>query len=108
MDYALELEDENPEMSYWEINDNNDTFTKYYEKERIENSTYYQYELDQLSVFYNHYREKHNTSEANKFYIDIKDLETLRLEYEHSLGPTYKTYFKIQINKFLKLFSGNL
>ncbi|SHH42111.1 potassium channel family protein [Winogradskyella jejuensis] len=85
---------------------NFDLFNNYNTKEKIQNPTTYQYELDQKSVFYNYFKEKHNTVEANKFYVEIKELESQRIAYEHNLNPTFNTFFKLQINKFLKLFSN--
>ncbi len=105
-DYIEKLYNKNPNKTFNELNDDMESFKNYYNEERIKNSTYLQFELDQLSVFYNYFKEKHNTSEANKFYIKIKDLESDRLAYEHDLNPTFTTYFKLQINKFLKLFSN--
>ena len=104
-EYVRLLDSENQEETYWDL-DNETTFNDYNTNERIENLTAYQFELDQKSVFYNYFRDKHNMTEANKFYIEIKDLESQRLSYEYNLNPTFTTFFKIQINKFLKLFSN--
>ena len=104
-DYRLKLAKKNNASNWWNYN-TIEYFNKYNKEEKIQNLTYYQYELDQKSVFYNYFKERHNTTQANKFYTQIKDLENQRLIYEYDLEPNFNKYFKIQINKFLKLFSN--
>jgi hypothetical protein len=88
-------------------NPNYDSIVKAYKTEyRIQNKISFNYEIEQLSEFYNYYKNKFNTDEANKYYIDIKNLETQRLAYLYSNNPTFKTYFTWKTNQFLKVFSA--
>ena len=55
-------------------------------------------------MLHEHYKAKYDNEQANAAFISLKDLETKRLKYLHQLNPTFRTYFKVQINQFLKLF----
>ena len=79
--------------------------SEYLTKYRIENREAYNDEMALLGSIYNFYKGAFNKSDANEVYIEIKDLETLRLHYQYETNPTFNGYFKWKMNQFLKIFS---
>ena len=99
-DYRQKLRVYNSDLNYL------DAFKTYESVYKIENSLAFEKEVEQKSVFYNYFKNNFNTKEANKYYTEIKTLETQRIAYEHNLNPTFQTFFKLRINQFLKTFSN--
>lgn len=72
----------------------------------ISEEPYFEQEIKLKSGFYNNFKANFNTKKANIVYVDIKDLETKRMEFEYQQTPNFSTFFKLQINQFLKVFSA--
>lgn len=77
----------------------------YLEDFRIANNGAYKAEMEMRGTFYNYYKSKFDKESANEVYIELKDLETDRLEYLQKSNPTFNGYFKWKMNQFLKVFS---
>lgn len=77
----------------------------YLEHARIEDRLVHEAEITIRSKFYDHYRSIHNIASANAVYLEIKDLETERLAYLYHQNPSFDSFFTLQINRFLKVFS---
>ncbi len=102
--------------SYFNMSDSIDNFRDnlysqamldtYLNKFRVENSRAFREESKMLGQFYDKYKGEHDTENANKVYVDLKDLETQRLAYHYKTHPTFDTFFTLKINQFLKLFSA--
>tara|TARA_R110002073_G_scaffold108336_3_gene243407 strand:+ start:75579 stop:77414 length:1836 start_codon:yes stop_codon:yes gene_type:complete len=80
-----------------------DNYLKTY---RVQDKNAFKNETKLLGKFFSKYKEDHDTEFANKVYIEIKDLETKRLEYLHQESPSFKGYFTWKVNQFLKVFSA--
>ncbi|NVJ87600.1 MAG: two pore domain potassium channel family protein [Algoriphagus sp.] len=78
----------------------------YNEIVKVEDIDVYNVEQALKGKFYDFYKGRHEISAANNVYIEIKDLETQRLEYLYGESPSFKTFFKWRINQFLKVFSA--
>jgi hypothetical protein len=72
----------------------------------IENEFAYKKEQKLKAELYNLYKQTFDNDFANLVYIDMKDLETKRLEYLYSISPSFDTFFTWKINQFLKVFSA--
>jgi hypothetical protein len=72
---------------------------------RIKDKRAYRAELKMLGGFYNHYKSAHDTESANAVFVTMKDLETQHLQYLYAENPSFDTFFTLQINQFLKVFS---
>ena len=86
---------------WWE----SDSLLTLYKKDLLENDRMYKTEMSQKGMMYDFYRSKHDKEDANALYMQIKDLETNRLEYLYHKSPSFKTFFKWKINQFLKIFA---
>jgi hypothetical protein len=104
-EYLDYLRIQNPNIHYSQLT-TLENYQAYEASHKVENLTAFEFEIEQKSVFYNYFKNKFNTTEANKYYTEIKTLENERINYEHNLNPTFKTFFKLRINKFLKVFSN--
>jgi hypothetical protein len=71
----------------------------------LKNDLWYKTEVSSKGMLYDFYKSKHDNEDANKVYMQIKDLETERLNYLYNQNPSFKTYFKWKVNQFLKVFS---
>ncbi len=78
---------------------------KYLDSVRYYNSSSFSRDLAFKGLFYDHYKNKYETETANEVYMEMKDMETRRLEVLYDQNPSFKTYFKWKVNQFLKLFS---
>ncbi|HSQ86454.1 MAG TPA: hypothetical protein VLM43_17215, partial [Desulfobacterales bacterium] len=81
-------------------------YNEYEYSQKIQNENYFNSEVEQKSEFYHYYKNKFNTRESNKYYTEIKALETQRMAYDHKNNPSFSTFFKLRINQFLKAFSN--
>lgn len=72
---------------------------------RVENENAYDTEMSMYGMLYNFYKEKFNKRNANEVYLELKDLETQRLEYLYHTKPSTNGFFKWKMNQFLKVFS---
>ncbi|MCE7993690.1 MAG: two pore domain potassium channel family protein [Roseivirga sp.] len=79
--------------------------THYLDHARVEDHLVYETEIALRSKFYNFYRSTHNNASANAVYLEMKDLETERLRFLYHKTPNFTTFFDLQINRFLKVFS---
>ena len=103
VDYSLKKRNQYPiSLS---VNDREILTQQYRDSIRIFNSDAFAEEMSIKSQFYNHYKSRYNTQQANKVYLNIKDFETQRLKVEYNLNPGFRPYFKWKVNQFLKLFS---
>ena len=82
-----------------------ETYDYYYNNYRYENKAGYKKETKFLGKFYAHYKNQHDTENANLVYMQLKNLETNHLGYLYKTNPSFKTYFKWKVNQFLKVFS---
>lgn len=86
---------------WWE----NDTINHALKKNTLKNVIWYKTEVSNKGMLFDFYKSKHDNEDANAVYMQIKDLETDRLEYLYTQNPSFKTYFKWKVNQFLKVFS---
>lgn len=93
------------DRAYLEANrDKTHFLSKYYDSIRIIDSDAYVGEMALRGRLYNHHKAKYDYEAANQVFMDLKNLETKRLEFLYNQNPTFKTYFKWKINHFLKIF----
>ncbi|NVJ87597.1 MAG: two pore domain potassium channel family protein [Algoriphagus sp.] len=90
----------------WNSHIPDSAFFDYLENYRIQNKKAYQAEISLRGQLKQLYDQKHNTENSNAVFIQMKNLETERLEYLHQQNPTFDTFFKWKVNQFLKLFSA--
>ena len=83
----------------------NDTINNALKKNTLKNVIWYKTEISVKGMLIDFYKSKHDNEDANAVYMQIKDLETDRLEYLYTQNPSFKTYFKWKVNQFLKVFS---
>jgi hypothetical protein len=50
------------------------------------------------------YKQRGNLKSANACYVEVKDLQTKMLGYEHKVNPTINNYFLWKTNQFLRYF----
>lgn len=66
------------------------------------------YKYDELIAIYNKlfqiYKARGDIESVNGCYVELKDVETRRLNYLYRQAPSIKTYFDWKINHFLKFF----
>ena len=66
------------------------------------------YKYDELITIYNKfyqiYKARGDIESANGCYMEMKDVETRRLNFLYRQAPSIKTYFDWKINHFLKFF----
>lgn len=79
---------------------------EYDTKLKVENEKAFLSEIQLLSDFYKYYKSNFNSRSFNDVYVKIKNLETRRMRYLHNENPNFKTFFRWQINRFLKVFSN--
>jgi hypothetical protein len=79
---------------------------KYFHEERARTSKSLDAEVLMRGMFFKHYKNQFNNKKANLVYVEMKNLETERLQYEYVTDPTFETFFSLQINRFLKTFSA--
>ncbi|MEM6516973.1 MAG: potassium channel family protein [Bacteroidota bacterium] len=103
-DYSLETTD--LMFSGLDVEKKKEVKDIYLDSVRISNDDIYAREISLKGQFYKYYKSKYNTEVANKVYIELKDLETQRLEVKHQQNPRFFTYFTWKINQFLKVFSA--
>ncbi|MFC3879760.1 ion channel [Algoriphagus namhaensis] len=84
---------------------NDSLINEFLTKQVIENEEYYNFHMGGLGAFFDFFKKGYNNKAANQFYLQLKDLETERLKYEYQKNRTFDSFFKYQINKFLKVFS---
>ncbi|WP_347174456.1 potassium channel family protein [Polaribacter uvawellassae] len=72
----------------------------------VENNNAFKIEIKFKGQLHALYKQQFDNEYANKVYIEIKDLETKRLEYLFLKSPTFDTYFTWKTNQFLKVFSA--
>ncbi|TNE55774.1 MAG: two pore domain potassium channel family protein [Bacteroidetes bacterium] len=82
-----------------------DRYKFYINHYRVENEKAYDTEMSSYGTLYNFYKEKFNKRNANEVYIELKDLETQRLEHLYHTKPSTSGFFKWKMNQFLKVFS---
>ena len=78
---------------------------KYLDSVRYYNKSAFTMDMASKGLYYDHYKNKYETETANEVYMEMKDMETRRLEVLYEQNPSFKTYFKWKVNQFLKLFS---
>ena len=83
----------------------NITLDSLYQNERVSDEFYYKIELTQLSKFHSYFKNFHDRQSANDVYIKIKNLETERLEELYIKDKSFKNFFELIVNRFLKTFS---
>jgi len=54
--------------------------------------------------FYSIYKARGDMASANSCYIEMKDIETRKLQYDHKKHSSLITYFDWKINQFLRFF----
>ncbi len=77
----------------------------YLKHERIKNIKSFEAENSTRGALYDFYKSLHKSSSANKAYVEMKDLETVRLKYLYKTNPGFENFFTLKINQFLKIFS---
>ena len=77
----------------------------YANSKRIIDGEIFASEIKTRSMLFRHYRNSLNMPLSNAAYVDLKDLETRRLEYLYTENPNFDTFFTLKTNQFLKLFS---
>lgn len=101
--YANDLYEKNAQY-YIEHRYSNEFLQHYFDSVRHTVLNSYRGEMAFRGMLHEHYKSKFDVDQANAVFINLKDLETTRLKYLHKQNPTFRTYFKVQINQFLKLF----
>jgi hypothetical protein len=76
------------------------------EKFRIKDEFIFKEEMNLRGKFFGLYKARHDNENANRVYVEMKDMETERLEYLYSSQPSFKTFFTWKTNQFLKVFSA--
>lgn len=71
----------------------------------IENEMAYKSQVGLLGRLRDLYQMQHDMASANAAFVKLKDLETKRLKYLYERVPSFDTYFDLQINRFLRVFS---
>ena len=99
--YDYLRESKNLDYTWW----NKNLDYKNIKKDILKNELWYKSEVSSKGMLYDFYKSKHDNEDANKVYMQIKDLETNRLNYLYNQNPSFKTYFKWKVNQFLKVFS---
>lgn len=77
----------------------------YLSRHLVENTSAHLGDKALRSLFYNYFKSKFDNENANKVYIEIKDLETKRMEFLYRENPSFNAYFTWKTNQFLKIFS---
>lgn len=54
--------------------------------------------------FFSMYKNRGDMESANGCYVEMKDIETRRLNFLYNQNPTIQSFFKLQLNRFLKTF----
>ncbi|MFK5891102.1 MAG: potassium channel family protein [Flavobacteriaceae bacterium] len=104
--YLKYLLEQNNELDYEELYKIDTVFDNYKNKYKFELDDSYKFEMQQLGQFYDFYKLQHDSDYANQVYIEFKDLETKRLAYLYNQNPSFKSFFTVKINQFLKVFSA--
>ncbi|WP_420316996.1 potassium channel family protein [Ekhidna sp.] len=102
---AVFLEDNYADSTIYDNMYTPEVMEKIFNQYRVEMEMVFQREMEVRGQFIDLYKLQRNTTWANSVFIELKDLETERLAYLYSQGPTFRTYFKWKVNQFLKLFS---
>lgn len=79
---------------------------QYIDSVRIADEDAYAGEMGFRGFFYNHYKSKFDTENANAVYVNLKDLETKRMAWLYKSDPSFDKFFTWKINQFLKIFSA--
>jgi hypothetical protein len=77
----------------------------YYDSIRVVDQEVYRGENAIRGILYNHYSATFDHENKNAVYVEIKNLETERLKYLYKTNPNFDSFFTLQINRFLKVFS---
>lgn len=77
----------------------------YKDKYRIQNNKAFKAEMALRGEFFNYFKSRFDKESSNAVYMELKDLETARLQYIYNKSPSFNRYFKWKINQFLKVFS---
>jgi len=104
--YLKYLLEQNNELDYEDLYKIDTVFDNYKNKYKFELDDSYKFEMQQLGQFYDFYKLQHDSDYANQVYIEFKDLETKRLAYLYNQNPSFKSFFTVKINQFLKVFSA--
>jgi hypothetical protein len=62
--------------------------------------------VSSYKLLLNSYQNRGDQTSYNACYVEMKNLETRRLEFIHHKNPSFKSYFTWKINQFLKVFSA--
>jgi hypothetical protein len=54
---------------------------------------------------YNSYRARGDVESANACYVEMKELDRLRLRYRYQKDPTFKSFFRLQLSTLLKAYT---
>ncbi|MEZ5103935.1 MAG: potassium channel family protein [Draconibacterium sp.] len=79
---------------------------RYTDSVRIADEDAYAGETAFRGFFYNHYKSKFDTENANAVYVNLKDMETKRMAWLYKTNPSFDKFFTWKINQFLKVFSA--
>lgn len=104
--YLKYLLEQNNELDYEDLYKIDTVFDNYKNNYKFELEDSYKFEMQQLGQFYDFYKLQHDSDYANQVYIEFKDLETKRLAYLYNQNPSFKSFFTVKINQFLKIFSA--
>lgn len=53
-----------------------------------------------------HFKHRGNRKDYNQMFVEMKDLETMQLEYYYHQNPSTSNFFTLKMNRFLKEFSA--
>ncbi len=62
--------------------------------------------ISSYKILLGSYQKRGDQDSYNNCYVEMKNIETRRLEYLHTKTPTFKSFFTWKINQFLKVFSA--
>ena len=79
--------------------------SQYTDSVRIADEDAFAGEMGFRGFFYNHYKSKFDTENANAVYVNLKDMETKRMAWLYKTDPSFDKFFTWKINQFLKVFS---
>tara|TARA_R110002072_G_scaffold302762_1_gene488554 strand:- start:1004 stop:2731 length:1728 start_codon:yes stop_codon:yes gene_type:complete len=72
----------------------------------FEMKEHYDLLIASYTLLLNSYQNIGEQDSYNACYIEMKNIQTRRLEYLYTKSPTFKGFFTWKINQFLKIFSG--
>jgi len=70
-------------------------------------SVHFEELINNYYLFYNVYKQRGDIESMNQSFVDIKDIQLRKLEYNYRSNTTFQKYFRWKLNQLLKIYTNH-